>query len=313
MQAGAEAGRYLDHTGEDYLDGFVGADGRIDIVHNTFIRTGAGWQHLHEDRGSPDNVQGEEPTEYELYSANLGISRARGIISTSLDGRFDRWDWHNVNAPNGHIDENTRDRNQYLLIGQVGYEYLPNTSAFIRLTGRWRKYDELDNGVDRNSQGYAAVVGTQLNFTGKTSGEVFIGYQNTKYDDSSLDDYSSPAGGLNVLWNATSLTSVRGFVTGNIEETTETDASSYIAARAGGSVEHELFRNLLLGAAFTIGRDHYEGISRDDDIYIAGLTARYLINRNFYAGAEFAHRTRTSDTDDEFSQNVILLRIGAQL
>jgi hypothetical protein len=318
LQAGAEGGRYFDHTGENYLDGYVNADGRIDIVHDTFIRTGLGWQHLHEDRGSPDDVAGEEPTEYELYSANLGISRARGIISASLDGRVDRWSWHNVNAPGGHIEQTQRDRNQYLLVGQVGYEYLPNTSAFIRVSGRLRRYDGEDDTssppVDRDSEGVAAVVGTQLNFTGKTSGEVFLGYQHTKYDDSSLDSYSSPSGGLDLLWNVTGLTSIRAFGTGAVEETTQNGASSYLAVRFGASIEHELLRNLLVGGAFTVGRDHYEGISRDDDLYIAGLTARYLINRNFYAGAELTHRTRTSDgSGDEFSQNVILLRIGAQL
>jgi hypothetical protein len=168
--------------------------------------------------------------------------------------------------------------------------------------------------VDRDSEGVAAVVGTQLNFTGKTSGEVFLGYQHTKYDDSSLDSYSSPSGGLDLLWNVTGLTSIRAFGTGAVEETTQNGASSYLAVRFGASIEHELLRNLLVGGAFTVGRDHYEGISRDDDLYIAGLTARYLINRNFYAGAELTHRTRTSDgSGDEFSQNVILLRIGAQL
>ena len=314
LQAGAENGRYLDHTHENYLDGYVSADSRLDVVYGTFIRSGLGWQHLHEDRGSPDDVQGEEPTEYELYSANLGISRARGLISASLDGRVDRWNWHNVNAPGGHIDQNQRDRNQYLLVGQLGYEYLPNTSAFIRLTGRLRDYDGSDAGVDRDSEGYAAALGTQLNFTGKTSGEVFLGYQHTSYNDSSLDSYSSPSGGLDLLWNVTGLTSVRAFATGAIEETTSSGASSYIAIRFGSSIEHELLRNLLVGGAFTIGRDDYEGISRTDDVYIAGLTARYLINRNFYAGAELTHRTRTSDgSNDEFSQNVILLRIGAQL
>ena len=35
-----------------------------------------------------------------------------------------------------------------------------------------------------------------------------------------------------------------------------------------------LVRNLLVGGAFTIGRDDYEGISRTDNVYIAGLTAR---------------------------------------
>ena len=317
VQGGTLVGRYADHTDENFVDGFLGADGRIDIVQQTFIRTGAEWQRLHEDRGSPDNVQGDEPTEYDLWSANVGVARNRGIVSASLDGRFDRWNWYNVNAPGGHIDENTRDRNQYLLIGQTGYEYLPNTSAFVRLTGRWRRYDELDNGVDRDSWGFAGVVGTQLNFTGKTSGEVFVGYQKTDYKDSSLDDFSSPAGGLDLLWNVTGLTSIRAFATGAIEETTQQDASAYIAYRFGGSVEHELLRNVLVGGAVTLGRDDYEGISRYDDVYIFGLTARYLINRNFYAGAEYDFRKRNSNgsdaSNDEFTQNVFLVRIGAQL
>jgi hypothetical protein len=72
-------------------------------------------------------------------------------------------------------------------------------------------------------------------------------------------------------------------------------------------------RNVLLGAGVTVGRDDYEGINREDDIFTGLLSARYLINRNFYAGAEFTHRTRNSDTADEFSQNVILFRVGAQL
>src|ERR1044072_1999750 len=81
LGAGAAGGRYFEHTGENYLDGYVNADGRIDVVHTTFIRTGLGWPHLQEDRAPPADVTGKEPTEYELDSANPEIPRARGIIS----------------------------------------------------------------------------------------------------------------------------------------------------------------------------------------------------------------------------------------
>jgi len=317
FNAGADAGFYWDHTDEDYIDTRLALDGRVDILRETYAFLGVGWSHLHEPRDSPDDVEGEKPTEYELYSATAGAFRGLGRISTRLDFNLDRYDWHDVDAQGGgEIDEDERDRNQYTLTGQVGYEYLPDTEAFVRVIPRYVDYDETEQpeGIDRDSRGIAAVVGTDLNFTGKTSGEAFVGYQWTEYDDPSFNSSQSPAAGLNLLWNATSLTSVRPFIQGNLEETTDEEAASYVAARAGVGVEHELRRNVLVGGNVTLGRDDYQDTSREDDIFEAGLEARYLINRNFYAGAEYTFQTRNSDeANEDFSENVFLVRIGAQL
>ena len=314
LRTGAEAGFYLDNDDENFLDGFALLDGRVDVLRETFIFGGLGWRHRHEDRGSPDDAQGEEPTVYDIYSANLGAFRGRGRISARVDGTVDRLDFQDVDAAGGGtIDEDDRDRNEYALNGRVGYEYLPDTEAFVRVTGRMRDYDTLEGGFDRDSVGYAAVVGTDLDFTGKVTGEVFVGYQHTTYDDDELNDIDGLAAGAAVLWNVTGLTSVRGTLQISTEETTQANASGYLATRAGVAVEHELRRNILLGAGIDVGRDDYEGIAREDDIIAGQVSARYLINRNFYAGAEFSHRTRTSDVDDDYSQNIILLSVGAQL
>ena len=314
LRTGAEAGFYLDNTDENFVDGFALVDGRIDVVRETFIFGDLGWRHRHEDRGSPDDVNGEEPTEYEVYSAGLGVFRGRGRISARVDGEVDRFDFHDVDATGGgEIDQDDRDRTHYTLSGRVGYEYLPDTEVFVRLTGRMRDYDELEGGLDRDSTGYAAVIGTDLDFTGKVTGEVYVGYQHTTYEDDALNDIDGLAAGGAVLWNITGLTSLRGFAEISTEETTQAGASGYLSGRMGASVEHELLRNVLLGAGLTLGRDDYEGIDRQDDIIIGNVSAKYLINRNFYAGAEFTHRTRTSDSPDEYSQNIFLVRIGAQL
>ena len=314
LRGGGDAGFYFDNNDENFIDWFVATDGRLDVVRDTYLVGGLGWRRLHEDRGSPDDVAGQEPTEYDIYSANLGAARELGRISARVDGIVDRYDFHDVDAQGGgQIDQDDRDRVQYQLIGRVGYEYLPDTEGFVRVIGRMREYDELEGGFDRDSVGYAVLIGTELNFTPKVTGEVAAGYQHTTYDDDELSDVNSPALGGNVLWNVTGLTSIRAFAQGSIEETTQADASGYIAARVGGSVEHELRRNILLGAGVTLGRDDYEGIDRTDDILIGTVSARYLINRNFYARAAFTHQTRNSDTDDEYSRNIILLTIGAQL
>jgi hypothetical protein len=315
LRTGAEAGFFLDNDDENFIDGFAAVDGRLDVVRETFIFGGLGWRHRHEDRGSPDDVNGEEPTEYDMYSANVGAFRGRGRISARVDGEVDRFDFQDVDAAGGgEIDQDARDRTHYTVSGRVGYEYLPDTEVFVRLTGRMRDYDELTAaGLDRDSTGYAAVLGTDLDFTGKVTGEVFVGYQHTSYEDDDLNDIDGLAAGGAVLWNVTGLTSLRGFLEVSTEETTQAAASGYLASRLGASIEHELMRNVLLGAGVTVGRDDYEGINREDDIILGNVSAKYLINRNFYAGAEFTHRTRNSDTNDEYSQNVFLVRIGAQL
>jgi hypothetical protein len=315
MQAGGVGAFYLDNTNENFRDWFLTTDGRLDVQRGTFLRGRGGWRHRHEDRGSPDDASGKEPTEIENFFVSLGAVRDLGRISASLDGGVDRLDFHDVDAVGGgNIDQDDRDRFQYQLAARMGYEYLPNTDAFVRLIGRKRKYDTLQNGVNRDSWGWAAQLGTELNFTPKITGEVHVGYQHTTYEDNSLDSVSSPAIGGEVLWNVTGLTSIRGFAEGNIEETTQAGASGYIAVRAGASVEHELRRNILVGAGITAGRDDYDGISRTDDLLAGTLTGKYLINRNFFARADVTHQMRSSDgSNDEYSRNVITLSIGAQL
>ena len=197
FNAEADAGFYWDHTDEDYIDTLLALDGRVDILTETYGFLGVSWQHLHEPRDDPNNdAEGEEPTEYEIYSATVGAFRGLGRVSTRADVNFDRYKYHDVDAQGGgEINEHERDRNEYRLTTQVGYEYLPDTEAFVRLIPRYIDYDELEGGIDRDSRGIAVLVGSDLNFTGKTSGEAFVGYQWTEYDDPSLDFDRQPRRG----------------------------------------------------------------------------------------------------------------------
>jgi len=236
-------------------------------------------------------------------------------VSTRLDTNVNRLEFHNVDAEGGgHIEENQRDRNVYQVAPRVGYEYLPNTEAFVRLIGSWTRYDKKNTSDDRSNNAYAIQVGTDLNFTNKTSGEVHVGYQHTEFEQSQFENVNAPSVGGSVLWNVTGLTSILGLVSVTTQETTQTGSSAYIAYRVGAEVQHELLRNLLIGGGLTLGDDDYEGISRTDYLAVANLTARYLINRNFFAGADYFLRGRSSDgSPDDYLQNIFLVRLGAQL
>ena len=79
-------------------------------------------------------------------------------------------------------------------------------------------------------------------------------------------------------------------------------------------MDHELLRNVLIGAEGGYVRDDFEGSDRTDNRYDAGADVTYLINRHFSVGAAYQYSTRDSDSDTaEFDSNIFTVRVRAQL
>ena len=97
---------------------------------------------------------------------------------------------------------------------------------------------------------------------------------------------------------------------GTAGATTGASASGRFFTSVGVSVDHELLRNVLLGADISASQDDFEGISRTDEIYRASVDAKYLLNRYASIGGSYRFRMRNSDVaTSEFTENVFLLRL----
>ncbi len=79
----------------------------------------------------------------------------------------------------------------------------------------------------------------------------------------------------------TKLTTLGFGVARTIQETTQTGASGYFDAEFDASVDHELLRNLILGARAGISFQEYEGIDRNDEVAKFAISGKYLLSRNF--------------------------------
>lgn len=317
LEAGGDLGFYEDHTKEDFQDYHVGANGRVDIRRSTQLYLGSSFQHLHESRENPDspgpNVA-DEPTQLNVYSANSSLRHEFGRINATLGGSIDRLSFEDPDAVGGGtVNEHDRDRFVYGSTLRVGYQIVPEYEAFIRGSYNKREYDGKENGVDRDSQGFGVAVGMSVDFGGLIFGDFFGGYRYQDYKDPTLDSFGGFGGGANITWNVTKLTTITGLLSGDIEETTEAGASGRLVTTGQIGVDHELLRNLILGANVNLTRDDYEGIDRTDWIYGGSANATYLINRYLRAGLEYNFRERDSDvSDDDFTNHIVLIRIGLQ-
>lgn len=315
LRADSRVVRYLDNDDEDFEDYTLAGDGRLDITRDTNLFAGAGHRLRHEDRASPDDIRGTEPTEFSISSFNLGASHRLNRLLFRLNNEFDIIDFDDTPSATGTINQDDRDREVYTISLQGAYEIAPRREVFLRGSWNQRDYDQNrdDNGFNRDSDGFEIAVGTNYDLTGVLLVEAFLGYRQQEYDDARLDEISGPSAGANLIWNVTRLTTVIGGISREIEETTLNGSSGYFSTRANVRVDHELLRNLLLNAGVGYRNDDFEGINREDDFYTLNLGAQYLLTRNFALSAGYTFLMRDTNVVDDTDLNRFFLRLGARL
>ncbi len=201
---------------------------------------------------------------------------------------------------------------------------MPDYEAFVRAAySEVNYYDELDSaGKDRDNQGYEVVAGVAVDFGGILFGDFFAGYMRREYDTDTgvgnLPKVLGPTVGADITWNVTPLTTFIGTIKREIRESTTGDgmgsfASGRFVTTAGVSAQHELLRNLLLGANVSYSDDDYKGIDRNDNVLQFGLNANYMMHRNLYLRAGYKYRAKDSDVAGaDYVENVVFVRLQVQ-
>jgi hypothetical protein len=317
LETSGDLRRYLDNSTEDNDNFAVSGSGRLDILRDIYLQGGLAYRLLHEDRGSPDDRGGVEPTPYAVSSASLSYVHQPLRLGYRLDATVDAFDYDNVaTGTGGIINNDDRDRTIYTVAPRATYEIVPGYRAFARFAYNLRRYGNVPgaDGIDRNSDGYQIDIGTDLDLGRIITGEIFVGYLHQTYDDARLSSVSGVSFGGSLLWNVTALTSVRGVVARTVEETVVIGASSYLQTAFRLGVEHELLRNVLLSADASYINSDYQGSGRSDEYYELSGGARYLLNRYLSAGIDVTGRSRASSVSgSDYDRVLIAARIRAQL
>lgn len=305
LSTGLKGGIYSSESDENYIDGHIFLDGRLDVLRESFFMAQTGLQRLHEDRGNPDaGATWDEPAVYYRSFGDLSYFHGVGKTSVSVGTGITNYDFKKVDQVGGGSENlNYRDRNIYNVNGRVAYELTPDVQPFITSRYEWRRYDKNDpnHNAKRNSKGYRIGLGTGFDLGGVTSGEIYAGYMHQDYDN--FKNVSGMWYSLSLLWNVTELTSVQANVQSSVKETTSQNASGIQGSDLGIRVDHELLKNLLVGAFFDYTHDSYKGISRTDKYYTMGPRVTYLWNRNLSADFTYSYKNRDSNRAEDYKEN----------
>ncbi len=302
-------GRYLDNDSENYEDYLIEGKGRLDIVYDTYLEAVVRHEHLHEVRSDPDDVRGLEPTEFDITTERLNFIRELGRLKLYTYARHAAYDFDDVQGASGIIDNDLRDRDVIDYQAKFAYEFIPNYEAFVQATLNHRRYDDTSMS-NRDSDGFEASTGTEINLTGKVKGSAFVGYMEQDYGDG-FEDIDSINFGGSLLWDITGMTTLYAAVEREALETTFSSTSGYIRTSYGLTLEHALMRNLFLDATLKYLNDDFVAIpsvvEREDDTYFASLGMDYLPLRGMRLRLGYDYATRDSNQNaQDYTNNRVL-------
>lgn len=305
---------YSEHADENYDNAVIDLNGRYDIINQEWVAVRAGYQHLAEQRSSPNATEaGSEPTTFGLAKGGLTFYRGIGALKVNADYDVKSFDYNNTPSPSGDINQSSRNRDEHVMGATLAYDLSGNVRPYVRGAYNVRNYD---HNPTHDSTGFDTVVGAVMDFGGITSLDLFAGWMEQNYDDFAFKKHlSTPKIGGRLDWNVTGMTSVVFEVERTVEETTLTGYNSFYATGGSATVTHELLRNLLLEGNFSFTRNDFNGNGdRQDDLISTGLGGRYLINRNLYT--DFIYnwdRRYSSDAASQYLRNQASVRLGVRL
>ncbi|MGE0665625.1 MAG: outer membrane beta-barrel protein [Sphingomonadales bacterium] len=298
VTAYGDFGLYLDNSNENYEDAGVTTDAAFDIAENSRLTARLVAIRDHERRDSPDDARGVTPTIYYKVTPELRFDQRLNRVALRLRGKVEYLDFNDVETSTGAIvNEDDRDRLGWVIEGRAGYDVSRNVQLYVSGLADQRTYDQKvdDQGFARDSKGFGVFGGIIVELTGTVSAEGYVGLRRQSFADPVLPNVSGVAGGLNVVWAPTKLTTVT--VTGErtVEETTQVGSTATLNTSFTVTVDHELRRNLVITLSGTYLSRDYQGIVRNDDNWRGSLGVQYLMSRHFRLRAGYTYNARDSN------------------
>lgn len=141
-------------------------------------------------------------------------------------------------------------------------------------------------GVDRDSVGYSAKIGTSVDLARTVTGEIAVGYLNQMY----IAPLPNSGGFLidgALAWFATPLTTAKLFASTTTTESPLFLVSAVLTRQVGVELDHA-FRRWLIGTLkFSLARDVYAGMLRVDNRYAASAALTYMLTRELALKGEY--------------------------
>jgi len=321
LGAGASIGRYVDNSDEDYQDVWAKASGQLDLSDATQLYGGAAFSVNHESRDSKEGAQQQidEPTTYTAESLQLGLNQQWGASAFKFGVTRESLDYDNV----GRLYNDDRDRTVTGLGLRFSQPIADRTQVFVQGILNQRSYDDAvdQNGYDKDSDGYNAILGLSREYTGGHRIEAYAGYLEQRYDDDRFDRVEEPDYGLDLRWFPSKNTQFKGKLERSLNETTEIGSSGYLYTAMDLQLEQLLHTDWLGYVNYNLGKADFQDVGREDTTQTVSLGLKYYMSPRVMLTGSYSHINNDSNDRNtvspatesyDFTRNLFFLTLRAR-
>jgi hypothetical protein len=309
--------RFKDATTEDTDDYSFGGTFRYDIGRRSNLSLTLDQSKNTEARTSPTTQSvSKTPIRYNVSRAGLSgvVEMNRLRLTTRLDGTVFNYE-NGVTAAKTTVVQDDRDRTVAQLSQRAEYAVSPDTALFVEVAANNRNYrlSPSKAALDRDSNGYEALVGVNLQLTNLIRGEIGAGYLSQSFKEKTFSDITGFSVRGQAEWFPTELITVTATVARTVEDSGIPASSGNLSTAYGLQADYELRRNIIVTIQGSISMDDYRGIDREDERTNLGASLTYLVNRRVGITAGFSAFRQNSTGVGVSDFNVNKVSVGTTL
>jgi hypothetical protein len=261
------------------------------------------------------NLASRSPITYTNLSLSGSVSQDFNRLGVTAGGNVNRQNFNDgITFTGVPLSQGFRDNTNYSGSLEGRMRVGANTRALARVIAGGINYDDNPlGGFDRNSNFYRVEAGVSLTVNQLLSGSVTAGYYRQNNSDPLFIDSSGLSFSADVLYNPTSLTSIRLFADRTIEPGGSTVTSGNVRGTVALTVEHELRPDLVLVGNARYSNVEPQGPISGADEYSLGASANYYLNRRFRFNGGVNYSARQSDFFPEYNAVSAFLGVSVTL
>ncbi|MDB5315498.1 MAG: outer rane beta-barrel protein [Rhodospirillales bacterium] len=316
MNARIETLNYTDQRDLDTVDWLIGGVGRYDIDSVSSVELQVAQRHSFLSVQTLDlqRAGAREPLPFDEQLARVTARTAFNRVSLSGFGQFRHVAFDG--GENLALADNTLavDYNSYAAGSTLAYSISPGRSATLSV-----RAEEIDGEGRRgrfiDSLTLEALVGFVYDFDGIYQASFGVGYARREFRDNSRRSLEGIGIDARFVYLPTQLTTLTLVVRRGVDDSVRSGGEGFLRTIGTLRVDHELQRNIIIGAGLSYERREYSSASQNATDAILALSAQWLINRNLSLIGTYQHVKRfdASAGIQEYDQNVAFLRLRISL
>ncbi len=293
---------------QGYTDWTAAIGGALDIGR---ARVTGGYSHLslNQTARTLDSPQLDAPGAYSIDTFRTDATIPAGRFTfipafTVSDYRF-----QNVSIAGVPTSQALRDRVEFESSLTLRYAVAPLRSFVVALRETEIRHTEAPAGVpSTDSHGVTVLAGVDFASSAVWHVSALAGIQARSYVSGAYSSDTAPVAEVNVVWQPTGLTTVTGTLDRRIEDAAEEGFVSYTLTSANLRVDHELRRDVLLGAHASYDNLAYGHGGGTTSLAGGGASVTWLTNRNLHITGSFDHVTKTARSGG-YDDNIMMLKL----